>query len=163
LSVRLIWAQAHNRVIGKDDTIPWHLPEDLDHFRRTTLGSVVVMGRRTWDSLPASYRPLPGRENVVLTSSGAVLEGARTMASVAEVLAAYDDLWVIGGAAVYAAFLPCASELALTQIDLEVPGDAFAPELPPHWECVSSEAHVSASGVPYAFKRLVNRAVASVP
>lgn len=161
MTVRLIWAQSRNRVIGHEGSIPWHLPEDLAHFRRTTMGSVCVMGRRTWDSLPSAFKPLPGRDNVVLTSSPEPIDGAHTAASVAEVLSTYDDFWVIGGAAVYAAFLSVASEIALTEIDVDLPGDAFAPELPAHWECLSSESHVSSAGVPYAFKRLRNRAVAS--
>lgn len=119
------------------------------------------MGRRTWDSLPDAFRPLPGRDNVVLTSSAVPLEGARSFGSVADVLSSYQDFWVIGGAAVYAAFLPHASEIHLTELDLDVAGDTFAPELP-DWDCVWVESHTSASGIGYAFKRL-ERAVASGP
>jgi dihydrofolate reductase len=158
--VRLIWAQGRHRVIGMDGTIPWHLPEDMARFRQLTMGGVCVMGRRTWDSLPDAFRPLPGRENAVLTSSSLPLEGARVFASVTDVLASYQDLWVIGGAAVYAAFLPFASEIHLTELDLDVPGDTFAPELSAEWACAEAESHTSASGIGYAFKRL-ERAVAS--
>ena len=155
----MIWAQANNRVIGKDGTMPWHLPEDLKRFRDTTMGAVVVMGRRTWESFSDAYRPLPGRENVVLTSSP--LDGVRTVSSIPEVLAAYDDFWVIGGAALYDAFLPLAAEIHLTQIDLDTPGDTFAPELGPEWEQTSREAHTSAKGLRYAFLLLTRRRVPS--
>ena len=157
----MIWSQSRNRVIGAHGTIPWHLPEDLAYFRRTTMGSVVVMGRRTWESLPAAFRPLPGRDNVVLT--GATLHGARTATSVTEVMAAYDDFWVIGGAAVYEAFLPHAAEISVTELGIDVEGDAHAPELNDDWECVSREAHVSQGGIPYEFQQLRRRRVASAP
>lgn len=157
----MIWAQSRNRVIGAGGSIPWHLPEDLKHFRDLTMGSVCVMGRLTWESFPDAFRPLPGRDNVVLTSSAEPIEGARTAADVGAVLSSYDEFWVIGGAAVYAAFLPYASEIELTEVDIEVEGDVFAPELPTSWERVSSEAHVSAAGVGYAFTRLQNRRVTS--
>jgi dihydrofolate reductase len=155
----MIWAQANGRVIGRDGTMPWHLPEDLKRFRETTMGSVVVMGRRTWESFPDAYRPLPGRENVVLTSSA--LDGAITFSRIEDVLASYDDFWVIGGAAVYAAFLPVASAIHLTQIDLDTDGDTFAPELGPEWEQVSCEAHTSSNGLEYRFIELTRRRVAS--
>jgi dihydrofolate reductase len=157
----MIWAQSRNRVIGAGGSIPWHLPEDLAHFRRTTLGSVCVMGRRTWDSLPPAFKPLPGRDCVVLTSSAEPIEGARTAADVTEVLSSYDDFWVIGGAAVYAAFLPHAAEIELTEVDIDVPGDVLAPELTAEWERVSTEAHMSSTGIRYAFTRLRRTQVAS--
>ena len=114
----MIWAQAADGVIGADGALPWHLPEDLRLFRELTIGSTVVMGRRTWESLPARFRPLPGRSNVVLTSTGLVgrRRAAGRVAS-AEVLGAHGDLWVIGGGAVYAAFLPHADAVVVTEVD----------------------------------------------
>jgi dihydrofolate reductase len=150
----MIWAQSRNRVIGDGGSIPWHLPEDLAHFRRTTLGSVVVMGRRTWESLPEAFRPLPGRDNVVLTSSPVPFDGARAFGSVSDVLASYDDFWVIGGAAVYAAFLPHAEEIEVTELDVELEGDALAPELGADWECVAREPHVAGDGLRFEFRRM---------
>ena len=138
MTVRMIWAEARDRVIGADGGIPWHLPEDLRHFKERTLGSTVVMGRGTWESLPPAMRPLPGRRNVVLTRDPDwAAPGAERAGSVAEVLAKHDDAWVIGGAEVYAAFLPHAAEVVRTVIDLEVAGDARAPSLGPAWHPVT--------------------------
>ena len=126
--VALIWAQARNGVIGADGGLPWHLPEDLALFRALTTGSTVVMGRRTWESLPERFRPLPGRTNVVLTSdAGWSADGAHRAGSVEEVLAGHGPLWVIGGGKVYAAFLPHADRLVVTDVDVEVDGDTWAP------------------------------------
>lgn len=136
-SVALIWAQARDRVIGAGGRLPWHLPEDLALFRRLTTGSTVVMGRRTWESLPERFRPLPGRTNVVLTSDPTwSAEGAHRCGSVAEVLAANESVWVIGGGAVYAAFLPHADRLVVTDVDVHVDGDTWAPELDGRWQPV---------------------------
>ncbi|TFV63222.1 UNVERIFIED_ORG: dihydrofolate reductase [Bacillus sp. AZ43] len=130
----LIWAQARGRVIGAGGGLPWHLPEDLKLFRTLTTGSTVVMGRRTWESLPERFRPLPGRTNVVLTSDRDwSADGAERAGSVGEVLSRSEPLWVIGGGAVYAAFLPHADRLVVTDVDVAVDGDTFAPELGPEW------------------------------
>ena len=130
----MVWAQARGGVIGADGGLPWHLPEDSALFRRVTMGSTVVMGRRTWESLPERFRPLPGRVNVVLTSDRTwSADGALAAASVDEVLAEHPDLWVIGGEAVYAAFLPHAQRLVVTDVDLEVDGDTWAPALDDAW------------------------------
>jgi dihydrofolate reductase len=132
--IALIWAQARDRVIGADGGLPWHLPEDLALFRRLTTGSTVVMGRRTWDSLPDRFRPLPGRTNVVLTRNRDwSAEGARTAASVEQVLAEQESFWVIGGGELYAAFLPHAGRLVVTDVDTAVDGDTRAPELDGTW------------------------------
>ena len=130
----MVWAQARDGVIGADGALPWHLPEDLARFRRLTLGSTVVMGRRTWESLPDRFRPLPGRTNVVLTSDpGWSADGASRAGSVGEVLDDHDSLWVIGGGAVYTAFLPHADRLVVTEVDLKVDGDTWAPTIGPEW------------------------------
>ncbi len=130
----MVWAQARGGVIGADGGLPWHLPEDLALFRRLTSGSTVVMGRRTWESLPARFRPLPGRVNVVLTSDRSwAADGALTAASVEQVLAEHEAFWVIGGAAMYAAFLPHADRLVVTDVDVEVDGDTWAPVLDAGW------------------------------
>ena len=130
----MVWAQARGGVIGADGGLPWHLPEDSALFRRLTTGSTVVMGRRTWESLPERFRPLPGRVNVVLTSDrGWAADGALTAASVDAVLAEHEDFWVIGGQAVYAEFLPHADRLVVTDVDVEVDGDTWAPVLDGAW------------------------------
>jgi dihydrofolate reductase len=121
-------------VIGVDGALPWHLPEDLRLFRALTLGSTVVMGRRTWESLPARFRPLPGRHNLVLSSTLEPADaGAEVARSVDEVLAREGEIWVIGGGAVYRAFLPHAAEVVVTEVDAAPAGDTSAPELGPEW------------------------------
>ena len=103
--IALIWAQADGGVIGNAGAIPWRLPEDQARFKELTMGSTVLMGRLTWESLPASVRPLPGRRNLVLTSDPEwSAAGAERVVSVEAAAARVEgDLWVIGGAAVYAA------------------------------------------------------------
>ena len=134
MSVTLIWAQARSGVIGVAGRLPWHLPEDMALFRELTTGSTVVMGRRTWESLPERFRPLPGRTNVVLTTHPDwSADGAVRAASVAEVLDRPEPLWVIGGGAVYAAFLPHADRLVVTEVDLDVDGDTWAPAIGAEW------------------------------
>ncbi|ADJ45885.1 dihydrofolate reductase [Amycolatopsis mediterranei S699] len=126
--IGLVWAQAANGVIGRDGELPWHLPEDLRHFKELTAGAAVVMGRRTWESLPPRFRPLPGRRNLVL--SGTPQEGAETFADLPSALAAVPgDRWVIGGAAVYRAALPFADRIVVTEIRESFEGDTYAPEV----------------------------------
>ena len=138
MSISLIWAQARARVIGAGGQLPWHLPEDLKLFRELTTGSTVVMGRRTWESLPERFRPLPGRTNVVLTTDPLWwAEGARPAYSVGQVLNQYPDCWVIGGGTVYAEFLPHAERAVVTDVDLTVEGDTRAPVLGTGWRLVS--------------------------
>jgi len=130
----MVWAQAADGVIGADGALPWHLPEDLRLFRALTTGSTVVMGRRTWESLPPRFRPLPDRRNVVLsTTLAAGPPGATVVPSVPDALSLGEDLWVIGGGAVYAAFLPHADEVVVTEVDARLPGDTWAPSLGPDW------------------------------
>ncbi|HYO36999.1 MAG TPA: dihydrofolate reductase [Geodermatophilus sp.] len=155
MTVSCIWAQAHDRVIGADGRLPWHLPEDLRLFKERTTGGTVVMGRRTWESLPARNRPLPGRRNVVLSRDPAwSADGAERAGSVAEVLNAVPDCWVIGGAAVYTAFLPHARRLVVTDVDLAVEGDTCAPALDAGWRPVARTPQegwaTSATGLRYA-------------
>lgn len=153
--LNLIYARAANGVIGKDNALPWHLPEDLAHFKRTTLGSPVIMGRKTWDSLPPRFRPLPGRRNIVLTrDSRWQAEGAQRAGSVAEAVAACGDAaeaWVIGGAEVYRQALPHARRVVVTEIARDFEGDAFAPTLGPDWSETAHEAHTAGNGLPFAF------------
>lgn len=137
-SIALIWAQARDRVIGSGGALPWHLPEDMALFRRLTTGSTVVMGRRTWESLPERFRPLPGRRNVVLTSDPSwSAEGAQRAGSVADVLGEHEFLWVIGGGTVYESFLPHADRLVVTEVDTSVEGDTWAPALDAEWQPVA--------------------------
>ena len=163
MGVAMIWAQAEGGVIGASGGLPWHLPEDLALFREMTMGATVVMGRRTWESLPARFRPLPGRTNVVLTSDPAFApDGAQTAASVDEVLARHADCWVIGGGAVYSAFLPHADRLVVTHVDVRVPGDTWAPALDATWRKVARTPATgwstsSSSGLRYAVSEYLRR------
>lgn len=158
MKVSLLAAVARGGVIGRDGTIPWRLPEDMARFRELTMGHAVVMGRRTWDSLPDRFRPLPGRRNVVVTRNPAwAAEGAERAGSLEEALdlvASAEKVFVIGGAEIYEAALPRADELLLTEVDLDVEGDTLFPD----WDRtvfveMSREEHVSADGTRFAFVR----------
>jgi dihydrofolate reductase len=124
---RAIAAMAENRVIGRGGRIPWHLPDDFRFFKRTTLGHVLVMGRKTFESIG---RPLPGRDTIVLTRSGWSHPGVRTAASLDALPLAPDDprlVFICGGAEVYAQVLPQCSDLYLTHVHRTVEGDTFFP------------------------------------
>ncbi|HEX6953885.1 MAG TPA: dihydrofolate reductase [Agromyces sp.] len=159
--VGLIWAEARGGVIGAAGGMPWHVPEDLAHFKRTTDGAPVVMGRRTWDSLPPRFRPLPGRANIVVTrQSDWAAEGAVRAGSVEEALAlaasdADDVVWVIGGAELFARTIDAADLLVVTELDLDVDGDTHAPVRGPEWRAVAADPptgwHSSSSGIRYRF------------
>ena len=163
MRLHLIFARAANGVIGNQGVLPWHLPEDLAHFKRSTLGCPVIMGRKTWDSLPPKFRPLPGRMNVVVTRQpGWQAEGALAAHSLQSAMAlctAHPDVWVIGGAQIYQQALPLAATAEITEIDIAPEGDAFAPVFGPEWLETRRESHMAASGLAYCFVTLVNRAV----
>jgi dihydrofolate reductase len=153
--LNLIFARAANGVIGKDNALPWHLPEDLAHFKRTTLGAPVIMGRKTWESLPPRFRPLAGRTNIVLTRQRDwAADGAQTAHTIDEALALCGDApeaWVIGGAELYRQALPQAARAVVTEIDAPFAGDAFAPEFGPGWREAARETHTAANGLRYHF------------
>lgn len=133
-ALALIWAQALNGVIGADGAMPWYVPEDLAHFKELTLGAPVVMGRRTWDSFPDRFRPLPGRRNIVVTRDLSwKADGAEVAHSIDEAVAlALDDSpWIIGGAQLYAATIARATRLEVTEIAASPVGDAHAPMIDP--------------------------------
>ena len=155
MDIALIYARAANGVIGKDGTMPWHLPEDLAHFKRLTLGCPVIMGRKTWDSLPERFRPLPGRINIVITRQPDWhQDGVQRASSLREALQLCENaeqVWVIGGAQIYAQALPLADELVVTEIDADIDGDAHAPALGREWCEVARQPLTTASGLPLAF------------
>lgn len=148
MTLRLIWAQSTSGVIGRDNGIPWRLPEDQARFKELTMGQPVIMGRLTWESLPAKVRPLPGRRNVVMTRDASY---APDGAEVISALRADLDGWVIGGAQLYALALPSADRLEVTEIDVDVDGDAFAPVLDDTWTVDRGEWLTSSSGLRYRF------------
>ena len=151
----MIFARSANGVIGNNNALPWHLPEDLAHFKKLTLGSPVIMGRKTWDSLPAKFRPLPGRTNVVITRQADwQAAGARSAGSLADALAicqTASDVWVIGGAQIYVQAEPLAHRIEVTHIDKTYEGDAFAPTLSNQWQQSQKKDHVSSTGLNFSF------------
>lgn len=159
MRVNLILARARNGVIGRDGTMPWHLPEDLAHFKRVTAGSPVIMGRKTWDSLPPRFRPLPGRCNIVVTRQAAWhAEGAHRARSLEEALQLAraqqpepPEAWVIGGAELYRLAEPVATRAVITELALDVEGDAFAPALGDRWVETARESHLGANGLAFDF------------
>lgn len=156
--ISLIYARAANGVIGRDGAMPWHLPEDLAHFRQLTQGHPVIMGRKTWDSLAPRFRPLPGRRNIVLTRQPGWNEpGAERASDLAQALALcaeVAEVWVIGGAQIYAQAEPLATRIELTDIARDFDGDAHAPALGPGWRETARTSGVSAQGLPYSFVTL---------
>ena len=160
MTVRLIWAQAANGVVGYDNQLPWRIPEDLARFRELTMGGTVVMGRRTWESLPSRFRPLPGRRNVVVTRDPSYdAPGADVVGSLDAALAMADDVWVGGGAEIYAAAMPLADRLFITDVDGDYPGDTFAPTVGPDWsEADVGDWQTSSSGVRYRWRELTRQA-----
>lgn len=161
MTLALVWAESTDRRIGVDGGMPWRLPEDLAHFRDLTSGHPVIMGRTTWDSLPPRFRPLPGRENLVLSRrEGLRLEGARVVPDLEAALAVVGerDAWVVGGAQVYEALLPRADRLEITEVDVVVGRGTRAPEVVGEWQEVlrSPEAGwaTSSTGLRYRFRSL---------
>ena len=156
-TLALIAAVARNGVIGHGNALLWRLPEDLRHFRRTTLGAPVIMGRKTWDSLPPRFRPLPGRCNIVITRQADWrAEGGERVASVEEAIALCGDVpeaWIIGGAEIYKLAMPHADIAVVTEIEADYEGDAFAPELDAQWHEAARERHVSKTGLGFSFVR----------
>ena len=162
MAIHLIYARAANGVIGLNNTMPWHLPEDLAHFKQLTHGNPVVMGRKTWDSLPARFRPLPGRTNIVVTrNADRHADGVVGASSLEEALQAAasqgDTIWVMGGAQIYAQALPLADAVEVTIIHQDFVGDAHAPTLGAEWTEVTRQDHVSSQGLPYSFVRYERR------
>lgn len=152
----LIAAVARNGAIGRDNDLLWSDPADQRHFRQTTMGWPVVMGRRTWESLPARFRPLPGRRNVVVThNAGFVAAGAETATSLDAALVQLHDsahVFVIGGGALYGLALPRADTLVITEIDADLEGDTFFPAIDRlHFQEVERRPQESADGTRFAF------------
>ena len=162
----LIAAVARNGVIGKDNQLLWHLPGDMRHFRETTRGKPVIMGRKTWESLPEAFRPLPGRHNIVVSrdpayqASGATLAGSLADAlRQAEAKTNAEELFIIGGAELYRQALPLADRLYLTEIEQDFDGDVFFPEVQPQdWEEISRQPSQGTTGPLFSFAVYQRRA-----
>ena len=142
--INIIVAIAENNAIGKDNKLPWHLREDLQYFKQTTLGAAVIMGRKTWESL--TIKPLPRRLNVVLTRNPYFnVMGVPKMESIEEVIhyaSHVERCFVIGGAEIYKAFLPLATRLYVTKVYKSYPADAFFPEIDPEIWAVEEESEL---------------------
>src|SRR5690554_2219634 len=160
--VGLIWAEAVGGIIGSHGTLPWHLPEDLAHFKELTLGSPVIMGRKSWDALPERFRPLPGRQNIVVTRQADWrADGAETAHSVSAALelaeaSAAQEVWVIGGAEVFASVMDRADKLEVTEIRERFDGDIIAPTVDSDWRLEATDPvegwHTSRVGLEYRFR-----------
>ncbi len=152
MTVTLILAAAENGVIGKDGAIPWRIADDMKRFKALTMGKRVVMGRKTWDSLPK--KPLPGRDNVVVTHDTTwQAEGARVVHHVEDALGG--EVMVIGGAQIYRAALPFADRIELTQVHGDFAGDAvFSFDRSP-WRETARERHATPEGLEYSYVTLV--------
>ncbi|WP_127472605.1 dihydrofolate reductase [Microbacterium sulfonylureivorans] len=162
--IGLVWAEAKGGVIGAGGGMPWHVPEDLAHFKAVTSGSPVVMGRKTWESLPERFRPLPGRRNIVVTrGEDWSADGAERAASLGAALTAATDaeppewVWIIGGGELFREGIAAADRLEVTELDLAVDGDTFAPDRS-GWRVAEIEPidgwHTSSSGIRYRFLTL---------
>lgn len=153
--ITLVAAVARDGAIGRDNALLWRIPEDMARFKAVTAGKPVVMGRKTWDSLPAKFRPLPGRRNLVVSRSATALPGAEVFDSLEAALAACTEpeVCVIGGAEIYALALPQADKLALTEVDAVFPeADRHFPAWPrERFSEVGRGTHTSADGLRFDF------------
>jgi len=158
MKINLILAKSINGVIGKDNKIPWHLPEDMARFKRLTDGQVVIMGRKTWESLPEKFRPLPNRVNIVVSKNkdykcpGAILCQSISNALIMGSQAIDKEIWIIGGSTIYNHLEPIADRMEVTVIDQVYEGDAYAPAISSEWKTVSKRSYVSKNGLQYSFQ-----------
>jgi dihydrofolate reductase len=157
MTVSLVVAASTNNVIGSDGGLPWHLPDDLRHFKRLTTGNPIVMGRKTFESIG---RPLPDRRNIVMTRDPDYMaRGCDVVSSVREALdieADADEVMIIGGGQVYRDFLPHADRIYLTRVQADVEGDTYFPDIDEAgWRLVSSEPHAADEKHAYAFDVMV--------
>ena len=167
----MVWAQSLDGVIGLDGDMPWHVPEDLQHFKSVTMGEVLVMGRNTWSSFPDSVRPLPGRTSIVVSKTFAedpsdpklehdnvhVAADLVTGLELAGELKSGPIIWVIGGGSLYDQALDIATVVERSVFNLKVDGDTYAPELDDSWTLTTQDPakgwHMSKSSVQYRFER----------
>lgn len=154
--IALIWAQTPDGVIGMANGIPWRIPEDMANFKAVTLGHPVIMGRRTWDSLPPRFRPLASRRNIVVTRQPDwSAPGAERAGSLPDALAlsAPDDVWIAGGGEIYRVAMDFATELLVTEVDTTVEGDAYAPVIGPDWHADDPAWQQSSKGLRFRIRR----------
>jgi dihydrofolate reductase len=163
MKLTMIWAMSRNRTIGRNNALPWHLPEDMKYFKRVTMGKPIIMGRKTWESIG---RPLPGRSNIVITRDSSytaegvkivrTLEEAISLAQSIALIDGAEEAVVIGGAQIYALALPLADRLYMTQVHAEVEGDAFFPQFDlTQWNELGREDFSAAGPNPYDYSFVV--------
>jgi len=159
MNLGLIWAQSISGVIGRDNAMPWRVPEDMARFKELTMDHTVIMGRMTWESLPAKFRPLPGRRNVVVSrQAGYPADGAEVVGALED--APLDDAWVIGGSQIYGLALPLATRCEVTEVDVDLrreDEDALAPVLDEAWIGTEGPWQDSSSGLRYRFYTYVRQ------
>ena len=159
IALSLVVAMANNRAIGKDNQLLWHLPEDLKYFKRITMGKLMIMGRKTFDSIG---RPLPGRLNIVVTRqrdwshAGTVvahsIDEAKGIAEGQAEIDGVDEIMLIGGAELYRSAIEVADKIYLTRVDTEIEGDAFFDEIDETiWQEMSRESHKASDKNPYDY------------
>ncbi len=163
MKIVLIAAFAQNRVVGINNALPWHLPEDLKYFKRTTTGKAIIMGRKTYDSIG---RPLPNRTNIVISRKSELkiegvkvvdsLQAAIDLAKEVNFINGVEEVMVIGGASIYEEALPKADRLYITHVHAEVAGDAYFPEVDlSQWQEVSRDDYVASESNPYDYSFVV--------
>ncbi len=163
MKIVLIAAFAQNRVVGINNTLPWHLPEDLKYFKRTTTGKAIIMGRKTYDSIG---RPLPNRTNIVISRNSELkiegvkvvdsLQAAIDLAKEVNFINGVEEVMVIGGASIYEEALPQADRLYITHVHAEVAGDAYFPEVDfSQWQEISRDDYAASESNPYDYSFVV--------
>lgn len=156
MNINLIWACSQNGVIGVNNEIPWKLPEDMVRFKTLTKGCPVIMGRKTWDSLPEQFRPLPYRKNIVLSENQTNFEGAQGFSNIGDALSLCkysQEVWIIGGRKIYDLFMLLANKLEVTKIHQDFEGDVYAPAIDESWELTKVVCGQSAlNGLNYSFE-----------
>lgn len=157
MSIKIIAAVAKNNVIGKNNNLPWYIPEDLKHFKNLTLGKTILMGRKTFESIMARLgKPLPDRVSIVITKDKKyqLPEGVMRSSSLDSVISnTNEDIWIIGGASIYEQAMSQAAELYITHIDQEVDGDAFFPAIKAdEWKKIEEDKRDGYSFIRYVRK-----------
>ena len=158
----LIAAVARNRAIGKDNQLLWQIPEDMAHFKSLTAGHAVLMGRKTWESLPARFRPLPGRRNIVVSRqqdySAAGAELADSLENGLKLASTAEKLFIIGGAEIYTQAMPLADRLEITEVDLMPEADAWFPEIPAvDWDLSQKNTPLASGNTGFSFLTYLRR------
>ena len=158
MKITLVAAVSQNNVIGNNGKVPWHIKEDMERFKELTLNHTVIMGRKTYESLPEKFRPLPERHNIVISRNKSYNPGkhsnlyiAHSIDEAIENISMFYDTYIIGGQSIYEAFMPLADRAEITRVYQNYPGDAFFPEMDwREWSLINEEKHVD-DEIPFSF------------